>query len=68
MKVEQQMFTSGKPEFVTIAITNGLNRDERIALEQHSLYLLPTIIFVTSFGEVSAIFPLFINSPLRSTV
>lgn len=42
MKVEQQMFTSGKPEFVTVAITAGLSRDERIALERHSLYLLPT--------------------------
>ncbi len=42
MNVEQQMFTSGKPEFVTVAITDGLSREERIALEQHSLYLLPT--------------------------
>ncbi|GAK49946.1 hypothetical protein U14_01171 [Candidatus Moduliflexus flocculans] len=42
MKVEQQMFTSGKPEFVTVAITAGLSRDERITLERHSLYLLPT--------------------------
>ena len=42
MKVEQQMFTSGKPEFVTIAMSGGLSREERLALEQHSLYVLPT--------------------------
>ena len=42
MNVEQQMFTSGKPEFVTIAMSGGLSREERLALEQHSLYVLPT--------------------------
>lgn len=42
MNVEQQMFTSGKPEFVTVAMSGGLSREEQLALERHSLYLLPT--------------------------
>ena len=50
MKVEQQMFTSGKPEFVTVAMSDGLSRDERIALEQHSLYVLPTALMYQDGG------------------
>ncbi len=42
MKLEQQIYTSGKPEFTTVAATDGLNRADRIHLENHSLYILPT--------------------------
>lgn len=41
MKLEQHIYTSGKTEFTTIAATSGINRDERIRLENHSLYILP---------------------------
>ncbi len=32
MKLEQQIYTSGKPEFTTVAATDGLNRADRILL------------------------------------
>jgi hypothetical protein len=41
MKLEQHFYTSGKPEFMTVAITEGINREERIQLENHSIYFLP---------------------------
>jgi hypothetical protein len=41
MKLEQHVYTSGKPEFMTVAMTDGLSRDERISLESHSIYFLP---------------------------
>jgi len=63
MRVEQQMFTSGKPEFVTVAITAGLSRDERIALEQHSLYLLPTALM---YQENAATPVKYVHYPLNA--
>jgi len=41
MKLEQHFYTSGKPEFITVAITDGISRDERIQLETNSIYFLP---------------------------
>lgn len=41
MKLEQHFYTSGKPEFMTVAVTDGLSRDEQLQLEQHSVYFLP---------------------------
>lgn len=42
MRLEQHIYTSGKTEFTTVAATDGLTREERIQLENHSLYILPT--------------------------
>ncbi len=42
MRLGQHIYTSGKTEFTTVAATEGLTRDERIQLENHSLYILPT--------------------------
>lgn len=41
MKLEQHFYTSGKTEFETVAVTEGISRDERIILENHSIYFLP---------------------------
>lgn len=41
MKLEQHFYTSGKPEFMTVAITDGISREERIQLESNSIYFLP---------------------------
>ncbi len=41
MKLGQHFYTSGKPEFITVAITDGISREERIQLESHSIYFLP---------------------------
>ena len=41
MKLEQHFYTSGKPEFMTVAITAGISRKERIQLESNSIYFLP---------------------------
>ncbi len=41
MKLEQHFYTSGKPEFITVAITAGISREERIQLESNSIYFLP---------------------------
>lgn len=42
MRLEQHIYTSGKTEFTTVAATDGLSREDRIHLENHSLYILPT--------------------------
>ncbi len=41
MKLEQHLYTSRKTEFTTVAITDGLSRDDRLLLEKNSLYILP---------------------------
>lgn len=41
MKLEQHFYTSGKTEFTTVAATEGISREERIKLENHSIYFLP---------------------------
>lgn len=41
MKIKQQIFTSGETEFISVAITEGIERNERIKLENNSLYMLP---------------------------
>lgn len=43
MKIEQHIYTSvGREDFASIAVTPQINREERIKLENHSLYILPT--------------------------
>lgn len=41
MKLEQHFYTSGKTEFTTVAVTKGISREERIKLENQSIYFLP---------------------------
>jgi len=41
MRLEQHFYTSGKTEFTTVAVTKGISREERIKLENHSIYFLP---------------------------
>lgn len=41
MNLEQHVYTSGKPEFMTVAVTGGISRENRLHLEHNSLYFLP---------------------------
>lgn len=41
MKFEQHIYTSGKTEFMTVAMTGGISREEQLQLESFSIYFLP---------------------------
>ncbi|MEW6620454.1 MAG: hypothetical protein AB1422_14155, partial [bacterium] len=41
MKLEQHIYTSSVKGFTTLTATQGITKDERIKLENHSLYVLP---------------------------
>ncbi len=41
MRLEQHIYTSGEKEFITIASTQGINREDQLKLENNSLYILP---------------------------